>query len=253
MLRVAALYDIHGNLPALEAVLEEIDRADAEALVIGGDVAAGPLPLETVEALMALGPRARFVRGNADREIVEAFDQGRTRIETEEDPAARAAAFAAARIGREHRDFLAGFADTVELEIESLGPTLFCHGSPRSDTEIITAVTPPQRLRDVLSGVEQKLVVCGHTHRQFEHHLDGRRVVNAGSIGLPYEGRTGAFWALLGPEVDLRRTDYDLERALAKLRAGGFADVDEMAKESLLEPADPDRVANLFERQAGTD
>jgi putative phosphoesterase len=249
-MRVAALCDVHANLPALEAVLGDVEREGVDAVVFGGDVAAGPLPLETVEALMALGPRARFVRGNADREIVEAFDEGRTRIEAEEDQVQRVAAFAAGRLARRHRDFLAGFADTIELELEGLGATLFCHGSPRSDTEILTAVTSQERLRDVLRDVEQPVVVGGHTHRQFDRRADHARVVNAGSVGLPYEGRAGAYWALLGPGVDLRRTDYDLERALLVLRAGGFPDLDEMLKESLTDPADPDWVAEFFERQA---
>jgi predicted phosphodiesterase len=248
--RVAALYDIHANVPALEAVLAEVEREGVDAVVVGGDVAAGPLPLETVEALMALGPWAWFVRGNADREIVEAFDEGRTEIETEQDPAQRAAAFAAGRLSRRHRDFLAGFADTIELELDGLGPTLFCHGSPRSDTEILTAVTPQDRLKEVLRGVEQRVVVGGHTHRQFDRRVDHTRMVNAGSVGMPYEGRAGAYWALLGPGVNLRRTDYDLERALPALRAGDFPDLDEMLKESLTDPADPDWVAEFFERQA---
>jgi predicted phosphodiesterase len=248
-MRIAALYDIHGNLPALEAVLSEVDRAGVDGLVIGGDVAAGPLPHETVEALMAL-PRARFVRGNADREIVEAFDAGRDRIEDEHDPAARAAVFAAARLSQSHRDFLAEFEQAVELELDGLGPAIFCHGSPRSDTEIVTTVTPEARLAEVLRAVAQPLVVCGHTHRQFDRRVDGHRVLNAGSVGMPYEGRAGAYWALLGPEVELRRTDYDLAHALATLRGGGFPDFDEMVKESLVEPADPDWVADFFERQA---
>jgi predicted phosphodiesterase len=249
-MRVAALCDIHANMPALEAVLAEVEREGVDALVLGGDVAAGPLPLETVEALMALGPRARFVRGNADREIVEAFDEGRTESEIEQDPAQRAAAFAAGRLSRPHRDFLAGFADTIELELDGLGATLFCHGSPRSDTEILTAVTPPERLKEVLREVKQPVVVGGHTHQQFDRRVGHTRMVNAGSVGVPYEGRAGAYWALLGPGVELRRTDYDLERALPVLRAGGFQDLDEMLRESLIEPADPNWVAEFFERQA---
>jgi putative phosphoesterase len=249
-MRIAALYDIHGNLPALEAVLTEVDRAGVDELVIGGDVAAGALPRETIDALMAIGPRARFVRGNADREIVEAFDAGRDRIEDERDPAARAAAFAAARLSQAHRDFLAQFEQTVELKLDGLGSAIFCHGSPRSDTEILTTVTPEERLAEVLRDVTQPLVVCGHTHRQFDRRTEGHRVLNAGSVGMPYEGRAGAYWALLGPDVELRRTDYDLARGLATLRGGGFPDFDEMVKESLVEPADPDWVADFFERQA---
>jgi predicted phosphodiesterase len=249
-MRVAALYDIHGNLPALRAVLADVAREGVGTIVVGGDVAAGPLPRQTIEQLMALGERARFVRGNADREIVNAYDQGRREIEAERDPAVRAAAFAASRISRDHRDFLAGYAPRLTLEVEGLGQTLFCHGSPRSDAEIITSATPQQRLREILGGIEERVVVCGHTHRQLDRRVDDSRVVNAGSVGVPYEGSPGAYWALLGPDVELRRTEYDLEAAITELRAGGFPDLDEMVQESLLEPMDPDEVAEFFERQA---
>ncbi|MBV8940296.1 MAG: metallophosphoesterase family protein, partial [Solirubrobacterales bacterium] len=161
-MRVASLYDIHGNLPALEAVLADVGRSRVDKVVVGGDVASGPLPAQTVEALLALGDRAWFVRGNADREVVEAYDAGRVDAAAESEPARRAAVFAAAALSRDQRDFLAGFSDTVTVNLEGLGETLFCHGSPRDDDEIITAATPPQRLRRILTGVRQRVVVCGH-------------------------------------------------------------------------------------------
>lgn len=249
-MRVAVLCDVHGNLPALRAVLADVAREGVETIVVGGDVAAGPLPCETIEQLMALGDRARFVRGNADREIVDAYDQGRHDVEAEHDPPQRAAAFCAAKLSRNQRDFLAGFAAGVEFDVDGLGLTVFCHGSPRSDTEIITTATTDERLRGILDGVEQPVVVGGHTHRQFDRRVDGWRVINAGSVGVPYEGRAGAYWALLGPGVQLRRTEYDLDRTAAALRAGGFPDLDEMLSESLLDPIDADQVAEFFERQA---
>lgn len=248
MTRVAVLCDIHGNLPALRAVLDEVARENVDTLVIGGDAAAGPLPVETTERLMSLPGRVLFVRGNADREIVEAYDRSESRVG--EGPAERTADFAAARISPGQRDFLDRFEPTVVVDVDGLGEVLFCHGSPRSDTEIITTATPVQRLRGILTDVEQGVVAGGHTHRQFDRRVDGWRVVNAGSVGLPYEGRAGAYWALLGPDVELRRTDYDLDAAIADLRAGGYPDLDDLLQESLLTPADPDEVAEFFEGQA---
>ncbi len=249
-MRIAALYDIHGNLPALRAVLAEVAREGVETVVIGGDVAAGPLPRETIEQLMALGGRARFVRGNADREVVAAYDKGRRRPEDESGPAERAAAFAAARISRDHRDLLAGFRTTVVLDVDGLGPTVFCHGSPRSDTEIITTATSDERLREILSGVAEAVVVGGHTHRQSDRRLGDHRFINAGSVGSPYEGRAGAYWALLGPSVSLRRTIYDVTDAAEALRCTEFPDIDEMLRDSLTDPLDPDEVAAFFENLA---
>ncbi|MDX6701245.1 MAG: hypothetical protein QOF26_1471, partial [Baekduia sp.] len=130
---------------------------------------------------------------------------------------------------------------------------LFCHGSPRSDEEIITGLTGADRLAPMLAGVAETTIVGGHTHRQFDRQIAGRRVINAGSVGMPYEGDAAAFWALLGPAVELRRTAYDVEAAARIMRATGLPDVDElMLRESLLEPTDPDEVAAYFEGRAGT-
>ncbi len=247
-MRVAALYDIHGNLPALDAVLAEVVQADVDLIVVGGDVASGPLPAETVERLIDLRSRARYVRGNADREVVRAWDDPPT--VPSDDPAAQAAEFAARRISRVGRDFLDSFEEAVVLEIDGLGPVRFCHGSPRSDTEVITAVSPPGRVAAMLAAVAEEVVVCGHTHRQFDRQIERWRTINAGSVGMPYEGRTGAFWALLGPGLQLRRTDYDVPAALRRLRAGGFEHTDEMLRESLIDPADADWVSHYFERHA---
>jgi predicted phosphodiesterase len=249
-MQVATLYDIHGNLPALRAVLADAEREGVETFVIGGDVAPGPLLPETIDRLAALGQMACFVRGNGDREVVEAFDAGGTADGEEEDPAARAAIYTASRISQSQRDFLAAFVPTVRLTVDGLGPTLFCHGSPRSDTEIITRITPQSRLQEIFAGVDERVVVFGHTHQQFDRTINGWRLVNAGSVGMPYEGNPGAYWALLGGDVELRRTEYDVERAVAEMRTAGFPDLEEMLKESLLEPMDPRKIAEYFEGQA---
>jgi predicted phosphodiesterase len=245
---VAALYDVHGNLPALDAVLADEAFAAVDAVVVGGDVAAGPLPADVLDRLAALELPVRWVRGIADREVVAHFDRGDTdhSVYGPDAPAERADAFTAARITRAHRDLMAGFEDVVRLD-----GALYCHGSPRSDDEIITAVTPPERLEPMLAGVEERLVVCGHTHHQFELRAGDRRVVNAGSIGMPYEGARGAYWLLVADgEPELRRTDYDVDVAVDALRASGFPDVDELLRESLLEPVEAAFVARYFEDRA---
>jgi predicted phosphodiesterase len=251
-MRIAALYDIHGNLPALDAVLAEVELLDVDLIVGGGDVVPGPMMVETVDRLRGLGERARFVMGNGDRETVEAFDTGRRPEDVEGTAGAGFTAWAASRIDRARRDFLAGFEPVVRLEADGVGPVLFCHGSPRSDTEVITAVTPPERLAPMLEDVAEELVVCGHTHHQFTLEAAGHRVINAGSVGMPYQGAAAAFWLLLGPDADLRRTDYDIDGALETLRATGAPDVDEvMLESSLVNPARAEDVARFFEDTMG--
>jgi len=252
MRRVAALYDLHGNLPALRAVLAELARERVDHIVVGGDVANGPLPAGTLDALIALETPVSYVLGNGDVEVAAAYDgEPLAASVLSESPAARASVFAAGRITGAHRALLETFQPTVRLEIDGLGPVLFCHGSPRSENEVITALTPQERLGEILAqGPQAPTIVAGHTHRQFERRAYRWRYVNAGSVGMPYEGRAGAFWALLGPDVELRETAYDVEAALAEMRAGGFDDLDELLEESLLSPMDPDLVARLFEQGA---
>jgi putative phosphoesterase len=250
--RVAALYDVHGNLPALEAVLADIEGINFDLLVVGGDVASGPMPTEALDRLEAMGDRVRWVRGNADREVISAYDRGSaTEDARSSDPALRASGWAASRIGDHYRNLMATFEEQVMVEIEGLGAVLFCHATPNSDEEILTTATPEARLREILAGLGQDVVVCGHVHTQYDRRLDDRRVINAGSVGLPYQGEpVGAFWALLGPEaVELRRSEYDIRGAVNNFRALGYPGVEDF-EEALLEPPDPAWVADFFERQA---
>jgi putative phosphoesterase len=244
-LRVAALYDIHGNLPALEAVLAEVEAAAPDLVVIGGDVVAGPLPSETLERLVTLGDRVRWVMGNADRMVIEAFDRG-GRSADPDDPIDRLDAWVARQLTREQRDRLAAFEPLVHVD-----GTLFCHGSPRSDEEIITMVSPEARVVPMLEGVSEDVVVCGHTHHQFDLRVGGTRVINAGSVGRPYEDEPAAYWLWLGADVELRRTDYDIDAAVERLRASGLPEVDELVlRESLIEPIGTAAAARELEARA---
>jgi putative phosphoesterase len=244
---VAALCDIHGNLPALDAVLADPAFARADVVVIGGDVVAGPMPAEVLDRLGQVELPIRWVRGNADREVVASFDRGDTDATMHpDDPAARADAFTASRISRAQRDLLAGFEDVVSLE-----GALFCHGSPRNDNEIITVFTPPERLAPMLEGVDEPLVVCGHTHHQFELRAGDQQVVNAGSVGMPYQGDAAAFWLLVEDgEHELRRTDIDVEAVAAAIRASGYPDAEDLIETCLTEPVEAESAARLFENRA---
>jgi putative phosphoesterase len=239
--RVAVIADVHGNAPALDAVLAEIDREAPDAIVLAGDAAGGLWQGAVLDRLMAL-QRARFVQGNVDRVMVQAFDEGWTFDPDERTPLRRAGGWIAERMTKKHRDFLASFEDTVVV-----GDVLACHGSPRSDDETMTSLTPEADLRAMLAGVEQRVVVCGHTHVQFDRTVGETRIVNAGSVGMPFEGPPGAFWLMLGPEPELRRTDYDVAGTAEQIRASDYWDAERAANE-LLEPPDPREMEELYER-----
>jgi len=241
-MRIAALYDIHGNLFALDAVLAELGEIRPDAILVGGDVAAGPFPAETLDRLTSLDADVRFIRGNADREVAWPSEDASVWAER--------ARWAHGRLTPTGCDFLARLAERMILEVDGIGPTLFCHGSPRSDEEIITALTVDERLREILAGVEQHLVVGGHTHMQLDRRVDDVRFVNAGSIGLPYEETPGAYWTLLGPGVERRHTSYDLARAADAMRASGYPGADEFVEKLLLAPPRPAEVAARFEKMA---
>ena len=228
-MRVAVLCDVHGNLPALEAVVAELASIDVDRIVCGGDVVAGPFPRECLDTLVELD--AVFVRGNADRESPRAPEGTWEWIVAKLDP--------------KSVEFLRELPHAV-----SLGGVLYCHGSPRDDDEILTRDSSDERFRAALEGVEERLVVGGHTHVQFERVVDGIRFVNAGSVGIPYEGRQGAFWALLdGEDVDFRHTPYAVEAAAAAIRTSGYPGADQIAG-WLLDPEDPDEVSAYFESVA---
>ena len=241
--RLAALYDIHGNLPALEAALAAVEDADADTILVGGDIVLGPMPAECLDRLRASGTRVLFIRGNCDRLVVAAFDGAPSR--TLPAPVAEAVAWTAAQLDREQRDFLAELPETLSLDVAGLGPVLFCHATPRSDEEIVTVRTTPDRMRAAIDGAREHVVICGHTHMQFDREVAGRRVVNAGSVGMPY-GAPGAHWLLLGPAVRLQRTPYDFDAAARAVRATSYPRADEFARQSVLHPPSEEEMLALL-------
>jgi predicted phosphodiesterase len=243
-MRVAALHDVHGNRPALEAVLAEVESLGVDAIVVGGDIAIGPMPRGALERLLALDERALFLRGNGDREIAEGPNPEDSDLWVER------TRWSADQLERGQRAWLGGLPDTQSLDVDGLGPVLFCHGSPRSDEEILTRISPEARAAAALAGVQEAVVVCGHTHVQFDRQVADKRLVNAGSVGMPYEARPGAYWALLGPEVELRRTEYDLEAAAEAIRATGFPGAEEHAAKNVLAVPSAEEATEQFEAMA---
>jgi predicted phosphodiesterase len=234
------LNDIHGNLPALEAVLDEVRAARVDRVVVGGDVLPGPMPHETIARLLALDIPVQFIHGNGDR-VVRAQMNGQEPAEVPEQ-FRDIIRWTAAQLSREDGQLIGGWPLTLRVRIPELGDVLFCHATPRNDVEISTRLTPDERLRPIFDAVDAPLVVCGHTHMQFDRMVGKTRVVNAGSVGMPFQD-PGAYWLLLGPAVQLRRTAYDLEKAATWVRQTSYPQAEDFASRSILKP--PTEAATL--------
>ena len=186
-MRVAALYDVHGMRTPLEAVLADVENTHVDAIVFGGDIFCGPLPRETYELVRSVD--ARYVRGNCERDPDE---------------------WLTAQLGAEAVEWARAWPTTLELDA-----VLYCHATPQSEDPILTEASAPERFEQALEGVDARLVVAGHTHIQFRRD----RWVNAGSVGMPYEGDVAAFWTIVSDDVEFRRTEFDVERAIAEVEA----------------------------------
>ncbi|WP_187368734.1 metallophosphoesterase family protein [Baekduia soli] len=240
---ILALYDIHGNVDALTAVLADPRTAGPDAVVVGGDAVPGPFAAQALERLDALGPPVHWVRGNGEREVGAAVgapapDPG--------DAVAVTAALSAAAVGDERARALGALPLTAVLD-----GVRFCHASPRRDDELLTPLSPPARWAQALEGVtEEALVVAGHTHRQDDRRVGAVRFVNAGSVGLPYEGDGAARWLWIADGTPhLRRTAYDAAGAGARMLEAGWPDEDSV-RAALVAPLPADEITRLFEEQA---
>ena len=221
-LRVAALYDLHGNALALEAVLAEIADIGVDAILIGGDIAWGPQPRAVVERVMSLPGQVLTLRGNADREVADpATVAGDIWLrETTE--------WCAAQLTDAQRAWLGSLPAMQTFRVAGLGDVLACHGSPRSDVERIAPDVDDAAVHRMVATVEEPTVIVGHTHVAFDRRVGAHRIVNAGSVGLHY-GASTAQWALLGPDIVLRQTGYDREQAAVAAVSSGIPGGDEFA------------------------
>ena len=244
-MRVAAIYDIHANLPALEAVLLEIRQADIDLVVVGGDVLPGPMPRETIACLQGIDIPVQFIQGNGDREVLGLMRGVEPTGVPEQFRGVMR--WNAQQLLPEHEEWLASWPATLRVQISGLGEVLFCHATPRNDTEIFSRLTPEDRLLPVFAGVKAAAVVCGHTHMQFDRTIGKIRVLNAGSVGMPF-GKPGAYWLLLGPDVQLRHTAYDLARAAERIRATEYPQAEEFAAHNVLAPPSEREMLEVFGR-----
>ncbi len=247
-MRVAAIYDIHANLPALEAVLQDIRQAEVDHIVVGGDVLPGPMPRETIRCLLDLDIPLQFIQGNGDREVLAQMAGTETAwYGTAPERWREPVRWTAQQLHPEYEQLLAEWPKTLRVQIPGLGEVLFCHATPRSDTEVFTRLTSEDRLIPVFEGLDVSVVVCGHTHMQFDRTIGRIRVLNAGSVGMPFEA-PGAYWLLLGTDAELRHTPYDLAKAAERIRETKYPQAEDFAARNVLQPPSERETLEAFTR-----
>ena len=238
-MKVAALYDIHANAPALEAVLDEVLSMGVDLIVFGGDVLPGPMPRETLSILRSITTPVQCISGNGDRVVLMAT---RGEEPTEVPLQFREVIHWNARqLVADDLAWMSTWPANLSLDIDN-SEVLFCHASPRNDLDIFTEQTADTVLLPLFAQIREKVVVCGHTHMQFDRQIGQTRVVNAGSVGMSFEG-TGAHWLLIDNEIWLMRTSYELASAADRIRASGYPQAEQFATQNVL--ATPTKKAML--------
>jgi predicted phosphodiesterase len=244
-MRVAAIYDIHGNLPALEAVLQEIRHEKVDRIVVGGDVLPGPMPRETLDHLRALDPPVHFIHGNGEVAVIQQLAGNEPEAVPQVfRPVIR---WTADQLDPQHQHWLSTWPKTLTLEIPGIGSVLFCHATPQNENGVFTRLTPDDRLLPLFEELTAATVVCGHTHMQFDRTIGHTRVANAGSVGMPF-GEPGAHWLLLGPDIQFRHTAYDLANAAEQIRSTAYPQAEDFAARNVLNPPTEQEVLEIFTR-----
>lgn len=244
-MKVAAIYDLHGNLPALEVVVEEIRRMRVEEIVVGGDIFPGPMPCEMLEFLLNLEIPTHFIKGNGEIDALSVMHgESLDRVPKQYQDIV---IWSAKQVYPKYENLIDGWAKTLNLEIEGIGKVLFCHATPRDDNEIFTIETPEANLLPIFEKVEADLIICGHTHIQFDRMIGKKRVINAGSLGMPF-GEPLANWLLLGDEIQLRRTAYNLENAAKRIRKTNYPQAEDFATNSILQTPSEEFMLEIFSK-----
>jgi putative phosphoesterase len=248
-MRAAAIYDIHGNLPALEAVLDQIARENVDRIVVGGDVVCGPMTADVMERLLGVDVPIDFIQGNAEDSVLTEM-AGAEHPTPFPEPILEVLRWEAREL-RRFRELMAGWPMTLTHRIDGLGDVLFCHATPRDLNEIFVESTPVDVLLPIFEAARADVVVCGHTHMPFDRTIGTVRVVNAGSVGMPFAA-PGAYYVLLGPVVEPRHVHYDVQGAAGRVRATAYPQAQEFADKYILAPPSTAEMSALFERFALT-
>lgn len=241
--KVAAIYDLHGNLPALEAVIKDIHQEKVDCIIMGGDIVPGPMPYETLSYLLSCDIPIEFIQGNGEVDaLAEIRGIGANRVPKEFREVVK---WSAKQLQAKYEQVLSSWKKNVQVSIEGLGEVLFCHATPRDDNEIFTRLTSEDKLLPIFSKLNVDIVVCGHTHMQFDRMIGEVRVINAGSVGMPF-GKQGADWLLLGSDIKFCHTSYNLKEAIERILLTEYPQAQEFVDKYIIEPPSAELMLKLF-------
>lgn len=246
---LAAISDIHGNLPALEAVLADIHQENFEAIVVCGDLIAGPMPVETLSLLQQQPIPVHYLHGNAESEVLR--QEAGADNDALPPHVKEIVAWVAKQLSPEQTKFLSNWPANHQFEIDGLGRALFCHATPENDVDVFTQLTPEEKLLPIFSKVSADVVICGHTHMQFERTVGRVKIVNAGSVGMPF-GKTGSDWLAVGKNIEFRHTDYDLAAAAERIRQTDYPQAEDFAANNVLQPPSAEEALAIFTKMGLT-
>lgn len=244
-MRIAALYDIHGNLPALEAALKETEQSGADEILVGGDVIIGPMSSACLDLLFNIKKPVHYILGNCEVAVLDHIT-GITNTQFPEN-IQKCIDWTAKNLRIDQVEAISSWPEKTSIEIDNLGHVLFCHATPESTTDVFTKITPESKLIDNFNSVDESIVVCGHTHMQFEKIISRTSVLNAGSVGMPF-GLPGAYWLLLSNKIDFRKTLYDFNHAASLVKKTKYPDAYIFALKNILHPPSENSMLEILER-----
>ncbi|CAG9000270.1 MAG: hypothetical protein CENE_02264 [Candidatus Celerinatantimonas neptuna] len=244
-MRIASIYDIHANPFALDAVIQDIKTHHVDLIVVGGDVIAGPLPGKTLAQLQQLAVPAQFILGNAENECLR-YLSGKPigELSSHSELVTR---WVAAQLSDADQQWIRQWLTTWSIQTDPLGTLLFCHATPKSDTEIVTRLTCDEKIAAQLVEPPASVIICGHTHMPFERTVCTTRWINSGSVGMPF-GKAGADWLLIDNGIHFMHTDYDTNHAALAMQHTDYPDIQAFIEHNILSVPSENEALQFLEK-----
>ena len=242
---IATLYDIHGNLPALEAVLEQVSILPVTEIVIGGDVVLGPMPQVCLERLDQLDVPCTFIMGNCDRMVLET--RRGQKVMGVPDFVIEQLHWVKEQLSDDWMDRMEDWLFRKTIDTNGLGAVCFCHATPHSDTDIFSEGTPKASIIPLFDDSAERTFVVGHTHMQFDRLVGKKRIINSGSVGMPFD-KIGAHWLVISDDIECCTTAYDFQGASKMIENTSYPGKTKFVENHVLNVPGKETIMESFKR-----